>query len=58
MVRIKGHSDLGDFDREDTNRSDGQHFYGHDGDDGKTDWYREDGTLDSTSDTPSDDEDD
>jgi hypothetical protein len=34
MVRIKGHSDLGDFDREDTNRSDGQHFYGHDGHDG------------------------
>jgi len=28
------------------------------GDNGKTDWYREDGTLDSTSDTPSDNDDD
>lgn len=35
---------------------DGSTYYGVDDDNGKTDWYNEDGDLDSYSDTPSDDE--
>ena len=41
------------YDRIDINESDEQRFYGYDSDDGKTDWYTEDGTLDSITDTPS-----
>ncbi len=41
----------------DENSSDGQTFYGFDQGDGTTDWYTEDGSLDSSSDTPCDDED-
>lgn len=44
-----------DYDRKSTNESDGQTFYGYDSDDGKTDWYTEDGSLDSSTSTPSDD---
>lgn len=44
-----------DYDRIDVNESDGQKFYGYDGDDGKTTWYSENGWLDSITDTPSDD---
>ena len=45
-----------DADRIWTNDSDGQRFYGYDSDDGKTDWYDSDGKLDSSTDTPFDDE--
>ena len=45
-----------DYDRMDRNKSDGQIFYGYDNDDGTTDLYTEDGTLDARTDTPSDDE--
>lgn len=45
-------------DRVDRNDSDGQTFYGFDHDDGTTDWYTADGTLDSYSKTPRDDDDD
>jgi hypothetical protein len=45
-----------DYDRIEVNESDGQTFYGYDDDDGETDWYTEDGTLDSSTPTPSDDE--
>ncbi|HAT4325242.1 TPA: hypothetical protein I9066_003255 [Clostridium perfringens] len=48
----------GDHDRTYTNESDGQKFYGYDNDNGTTDWYTEDGTLDSYTETPSDDDDD
>lgn len=45
------------YDRTETNKSDGQTFYGYDDkEDGTTDWYTDDGTLDSTTETPSDDE--
>ena len=43
-------------DRYDKNDSDGQSFCGFDNDDGTTDWYTSDGTLDSTSKTPRDDD--
>ena len=46
----------GECDRETTNESDGQHFYGYDNDDGTTTWYGEDGHCDSTTDTPDDDD--
>lgn len=46
----------GDFDREYTNESDGMHFWGSDNDDGTTDWYTDNGDLDSTTPTPDDDE--
>lgn len=46
-----------DYDRTSTNESDGQTFYGHDDGDGRTDWYTEDGGLDSSTPTPSDDND-
>ena len=46
----------GDCDRETTN-DDGHVFYGYDNDDGTTTWYDEDGHCDSTTDTPSDDDD-
>lgn len=39
-------------DRIDRNESDGQTFYGFDHDDGTTDWYMRDGTLDSVTETP------
>lgn len=45
----------GDHDRIYTNESDGQKFYGYDN--GTTDWYTEDGTLYSYTETPSDDDD-
>lgn len=35
---------------------DGSTYYGVDDGEGRTDWYNEDGDLDSYSDTPSDDE--
>lgn len=41
-----------DYDRETYNEGDGQHFYGVDNDDGTTDWYTEDGTLDCRTATP------
>lgn len=44
-----------DYDRIRRN-SDGQKFYGFDDDDGKTDWYDDDGFLDSVTDTPSSDD--
>jgi hypothetical protein len=44
-----------DYDRTTQNESDGQIFYGHDNDDGTTDWYTKDDILDSTTNTPSDD---
>lgn len=51
---------LFDFDRDpdwiSTNESDGMKFYGFDDDDGTTAWYDEDGTLDSCTDSPSDDD--
>ena len=47
----------GECDREATNESDGQHFYGYDNGDGTTTWYDESGNCDCTTDTP-DDEDD
>lgn len=46
----------GDFDRETVNESDGQHFWGVDNDDGTTDWYTDDGSLDSTTPTPYEDD--
>jgi hypothetical protein len=49
--------DPNDYDRTTENESDGQTFYGYDDEEaGTTDWYTEDGILDSTTDTPSDDE--
>ena len=46
-----------DFDRTYTNKSDGQNFFGYDDEDtGTTDWYTEDGVLDSSTPTPSDDD--
>lgn len=45
------------YDRRYRNESDGQVFYGYDDEEnGRTDWYTEDGTLDSYTDTPTDDE--
>lgn len=44
------------YDRRYRNRSDGQVFYGYDDGNGRTDWYDEDGNLDSYTDTPTDDE--
>ena len=35
------------FDREDTNPSDGKHFWGIDNEDGTTTWYDDNGDLDS-----------
>lgn len=43
-------------DRTTTNDSDGQTFYGYDNDNGTTDWYAEDGSLDSSTPTPTDDD--
>ena len=40
------------FDREWTNDSDGQHFYGVDDGDRTTTWYDDKGNLDSITDTP------
>lgn len=45
-------------DRITRNESDGRTFYGYDNDNGKTDWYDEDGNLDSYSTTPRDEDDD
>lgn len=45
-------------DRYDTNDSDDRSFSGYDNDDGTTDWYDENGDLDSTSETPYDEDDD
>ena len=39
-----------------TNESDGNTFYGYDDGDGHTDWYDENGNLDSSTETPSDDD--
>lgn len=47
--------DLGDFDRESTNESDGAHFFGSDNEDGTTTWYDDDGNCDCITPTPSDD---
>ena len=41
-------------DRTDRNESDGRTFYGYDNDDGTTDWYNSDGSLESRSKTPYD----
>lgn len=46
--------DPNDYDRITENESDGQTFYGYDDGDGTTDWYTEDGILDSSTPTPSD----
>ena len=35
------------------NNTDGNTFYGYDGDDGKTTWYDKNGNLDSITETPS-----
>lgn len=43
-------------DRTDRNESDGQTFNGYDNNDGTTDWYTQDGTLDSRTKTPRDDD--
>ncbi|MFD2446694.1 hypothetical protein ACFSO7_22400 [Bacillus sp. CGMCC 1.16607] len=48
--------DEDDYDRIDVNDDDGQTFYGYDNEDGTTDWYTEDGTLDSNTETPDDDD--
>ncbi|MDP4133407.1 MAG: hypothetical protein Q8882_05295 [Bacillota bacterium] len=49
---------MDDYDRTETNESDGKTFYGFDDeDDGTTMWYSEDGILDSVTPTPADDED-
>ncbi|WP_167397267.1 hypothetical protein [Lysinibacillus mangiferihumi] len=45
-----------DYNRTSTNESDGQKFYGFDDGEGRTDWYTEDGNLDSSTPTPADDE--
>lgn len=47
-----------DYDRTSTNESDGQVFYGYDDGEGTTTWYTEDGTCDSQTSTPYDDDDD
>jgi hypothetical protein len=39
-------------DREATNDSDGQHFWGYDQENGTTDWYTDNGILDSNTPTP------
>ena len=39
-----------------TNESDGNTFYGYDDGDGHTDWYDENGNLDSSTEAPSDDD--
>ncbi len=44
-----------DYDRIDVNESDGQVFYGYDRDDGTTDWYDSNNSLDSITETPDDD---
>lgn len=46
----------GDFDREYVNQDDGQHFWGSDNEDGTTDWYTDDGYLDSCTPTPVDED--
>ncbi|MEH7076222.1 hypothetical protein [Neobacillus drentensis] len=47
-----------DYDRTTQNESDGQVFYGYDDKEtGTTDWYTKDDILDSTTSTPSDDDD-
>ena len=48
----------GECDREKTNSSDGQVFYGYDNDDGTTTWYDSNGNCDSTTSTPYDDDED
>lgn len=45
-----------DYDRTETNESDGQTFYGYDSDDGTTAWYSEGNDLDCITETPSDDD--
>lgn len=46
-----------DYDRFERNESDGQGFYGYDDEEtGTTEWYTEDGVLDSVTETPADDE--
>ncbi|WP_157890122.1 hypothetical protein [Paenibacillus sp. DMB5] len=48
-------SNSNNYDRTSQNESDGQKFSGYDDkESGKTDWYTEDGTLDSSTKTPSD----
>ncbi len=44
----------GNHDRIEKNESDGMTFYGYDREDGKTDWYDENGILDSVTETPDD----
>lgn len=44
-------------DRIDRNEDDKQVFHGYDDGEGKTSWYTTDGTLDSITDTPYDDDD-
>lgn len=44
-------------DRVDRNEDDKQVFYGYDDGEGETAWYTTDGTLDSITDTPYDDDD-
>ena len=45
-------------DRTERNQSDGQVFYGFDNEDGTTDWYDKRGSMDSTTKTPHDEDDD
>ena len=44
------------YDRTTTNDSDGQIFYGYDQEDGTTDWYDKNNTLDCNTPTPDDDD--
>lgn len=45
------------YDRWEENESDGQILYGYDDEEtGTTDWYTEDGVLDCTIETPSDED--
>lgn len=45
-----------DYDRYERNESDGMGFYGYDDEEtGTTEWYTEDGVLDSITDIPGDD---
>lgn len=48
-----------DYDHFERNETDGMGFYGYDDEEsGMTDWYTEDGILDSRTETPKDNEED
>lgn len=44
------------YDRIDVNESDGQVFYGYDNDDGTTDWYDVNNSIDCITETPDDED--